>query len=48
MSQAKGTSNRQLLMEEDLAIQDTLQMSVEDRVDLLANLLVEKIIEATS
>lgn len=30
---------------EDLAIQDTLSMTTEERLDLLANLLAEKIIE---
>ncbi|MFI5270951.1 MAG: hypothetical protein ACHQT9_02810 [Candidatus Saccharimonadales bacterium] len=30
---------------EDLAIQDTLSMTVEERLELLANLIVDKIIE---
>lgn len=44
MSKERSTSKK-LLEEEDLAIQDTLQMSAEERVELLCNLIVDKIIE---
>ena len=37
--------SRKDIAKEDLAIQDTLSMSAEARVELLANLIVEKIIE---
>ena len=40
-SQPGGT-----LRSEDLAIQDTLLMSEEDRIDLLVNVMVEIIVEA--
>lgn len=38
----KGSQDNKL---EDLAIQDTLSMTTEERLDLLANLLAEKIIK---
>ncbi len=37
--------SRKELATEDLAIQDTLAMTVEERLMLLANLIVDKIIE---
>jgi hypothetical protein len=37
--------SKQALAKEDLAIQDTLQMSEEERLDLLVSLVVDKIIE---
>ncbi len=39
-------SNRKAVAEEDLAIQDTLSMTVDERLKLLANLIVEKLINA--
>ena len=45
MSRTKGKSSKELIAEEDLAIQDTLSMSAEERLELLANLIVDKIIE---
>lgn len=42
---AQAISSRQALIEEDLAIQDTLMMSDEERVDLLVSLIIEKILE---
>ena len=33
------------LANEDLAIQDTLSMTIEERLSLIANLIVDKIIE---
>lgn len=45
MSRTKGKSSKELIAEEDLAIQDTLSMSVEERLELLANLIVDRIIE---
>lgn len=38
-------ANSKEIAEEDLAIQDTLSMSVQQRLELLANLIVDKIIE---
>ena len=43
----QAISSRQALIEEDLAIQDTLMMSDEERVDLLVSLIIEKILEDT-
>ena len=37
--------SRKELEEEDLAIQDTLSMTVEARLELLANLIVDKIVQ---
>ena len=37
--------NSKTVADEDLAIQDTLAMSVPERLELLANLIVDKIIE---
>ena len=37
--------SRKDLADEDLAIQDTLSMTVEERLELLANLIVDKINE---
>lgn len=37
--------NSKTVANEDLAIQNTLSMSVEERLMLLANLIVDKIIE---
>lgn len=37
--------SRKDLANEDLAIQDTLSMTIEERLALLANLIVDKIIE---
>ncbi len=37
--------NRKDLAAEDLAIQDTLSMTIEERLTLIANLIVDKIIE---
>ena len=42
---SQNTTNKYLLSEEDLAIQDTLVMTVEERLDLLAHLMIDKIIE---
>jgi hypothetical protein len=42
MTQPKG---KKAYAEEDLAIQDTLAMSVQERLELLATLIVDKIIE---
>lgn len=39
-------SNQKNVVEEDLAIQDTLSMTVDERLKLLANLIVEKLINA--
>lgn len=39
-------SNAKSVAEEDLAIQDTLSMTVDERLKLLANLIVEKLINA--
>lgn len=41
----QAITSRQALIEEDLAIQDTLMMSEEERVDLLVSLIIEKILE---
>ena len=41
-------ANRKETIEEDLAIQDTLSMTIEERLELLANLIVEKIFEDRS
>jgi len=38
-------SSRKDLAKEDLAIQDTLSMTIEERLTLIANLIVDKIIE---
>jgi len=38
-------SNSKEIAEEDLAIQNTLSMTVEERLELLANLITDKIIE---
>lgn len=38
-------ASRGLLEEEDLAIQDTLAMSTEQRIDLLVSLITDKIIQ---
>lgn len=38
-------ANRKDIAEEDLAIQDTLSMTVEQRLELLATLIVNKIVE---
>lgn len=38
-------ANSKEIAEEDLAIQDTLSMSVQQRLELLANLIVDKIVE---
>jgi len=37
--------NGKPLAEEDLAIQNTLSMGVQERLELLANLIVDKIVE---
>ncbi|MDQ5958644.1 MAG: hypothetical protein QG562_463 [Patescibacteria group bacterium] len=42
---SQNTTNKYLLSEEDLAIQDTLVMTAEERLDLLAHLMIDKIIE---
>jgi hypothetical protein len=38
-------ANSKEIAEEDLAIQNTLSMTVEERLDLLANLIIDKINE---
>lgn len=38
-------SGKQQITEEDLAIQDTLSMTVQERLELLAALIVDKIAE---
>lgn len=38
-------ASRSLLEEEDLATQDTLAMSTEQRIDLLVSLITDKIIQ---
>ena len=38
-------SNSKEVSEEDLAIQDTLSMTVEERLDLITQLIVDKILE---
>ena len=43
MSRVANKGTRQA--EEDLAIQDTLSMTEEERLDLLVHLIVDKIIE---
>lgn len=42
---SRAAMNQSLLEEEDLAIQDTLAMDTEQRLDLLVSLIVDKIIE---
>ncbi|HUD10264.1 MAG TPA: hypothetical protein VMR28_01175 [Candidatus Saccharimonadales bacterium] len=42
MTQPKG---KKACEEEDLAIQDTLTMGVQERLELLANLIIDKIVE---
>lgn len=37
--------SRKDIANEDLAIQDTLSMTIEERLTLIANLIVDKIIE---
>lgn len=41
---SKSATSKSLLKEEDLAIQDTLAMSTEQRIDLLVSLITDKII----
>lgn len=41
---SKSATSRSLLEEEDLAIQDTLAMNTEQRIDLLVSLITDKII----
>lgn len=42
---SNSATSRSLLEEEDLAIQDTLAMSTEQRIDLLVSLITDKIIQ---
>jgi len=42
---SKSATTKSLLEEEDLAIQDTLAMSTEQRIDLLVSLITDKIIQ---
>lgn len=42
---SNSATSKSLLEEEDLAIQDTLAMSTEQRIDLLVSLITDKIIQ---
>lgn len=42
---SNSATSKSLLEEEDLAIQDTLAMNTEQRIDLLVSLITDKIIQ---